>query len=920
MGIRLLVTLALIFASMQLHANPGHLGPLFVYEGVLTNSIGEAPSSAQSIQLQILYAGSCILYQETHPSVSLSPRGEFSVIVGTGNRSDSTNNTAKEIFASSGSVQCHDTAAPNAIISGPGQRTLRIKVGSTTLSPDVEITHVPFALNAQRLEDKKASDFVQTTAELTQARLEEFISTITAASGNAIKWDGNNFVAFNPNDGAGISPNSIPASSIQGLPFSKITGVPAPLAQIGGLTCTNGKILKVVGGVWTCSNESGITTETDPTVQAFAKQAPGNGLMVVSNQLKVQFGNTVGTAAEGNDPRLVNAFATSTALGGDLSGTLPTPEVAKIRGNAVQSGTLSALDAGKVYRWNGSVFAPAFLNFGDLRTTAGAAQLGSICLPNQKIQWSSISDAFTCEAIGQLDANTIIQGTINSARLPAASATQDGIVTQLDQTFKGVKTFLNDVIVQSSVTVNGLLTTERIQFNSSASTCDNSTEGSLRYNSTSKKFEGCNGIGWAEVANSAYVTVSIGAPNKQMVSKGPVDFTINYGAGIDPATISLSPADVLIEGESSDCAISINGAGDTRTVTVSTCSGTGTVRISIKPGTATGLNGQPAPAAGPSMSYFVDNSAPSIPENIAIGEIPISLTQSPAIFYTASIDSGHSVVSQYQVRIKKVSNDSVTKDWTNHYAGTALQSLTLEENTQYKLEVRSLDVLGNASEPSNFITWKATGDPCFLNPAVGQVCTGDTIYIGSLSWGSESVNSGPPDRYMTTPGGCGDIPAAEKVTSSNSPYSDYPSADFTPTCTHGTDSLQKAWMQSTATYVNLPELTDHTTTASIDNNYGSHNTTVMASKNTSAEGGPYPAALYCDKLVYGGYSDWYLPSRQELNLFFQNYSKIPGLTGNYYWSSTEYSQNYAWIFYPNSNYFSYNSKSSTHYVRCVRRF
>ncbi len=912
---------------MQLHANPGHLGPLFVYEGVLTNSIGEAPSSAQSIQLQILYAGSCILYQETHPSVSLSPRGDFSVIVGTGNRSDSTNNTAKEIFASSGSVQCHDTAAPNAIISGPGQRTLRIKVGSTTLSPDVEITHVPFALNAQRLEDKKASDFVQTTAELTQARLEEFISTITAASGNAIKWDGNNFVAFNPNDGAGISPNSIPASSIQGLPFSKITGVPAPLAQIGGLTCTNGKILKVVGGVWTCSNESGITTETDPTVQAFAKQAPGNGLMVASNQLKVQFGSTAGTAAEGNDSRLVNAFAASTTLGGDLAGTLPTPDVVKIRGNDVQSGTLNAVDTGKVYRWNGSAFAPTFLNFGDLRTAAGAAQLGNSCLPNQKIQWSSISDAFTCENIGQLDAGTITQGTISSARLPAASATQDGIVTQLAQSFNGIKTFLDDVIVQSSMTVNGLVSAERIQVGSSATTCDTSTEGSLRYNSTSKKFEGCNGIGWAEVASSAQVSVSIGSPNKQIVSTGSVDFIITYGAGINPASISLSPGDIIVEGANTDCQATINGTDNTRTVTVSSCSGTGTVQISLKAGTATGINGQPAPAAGPSSSYFVDNSAPSTPENIAIGEIPVSLTKSPAIFYTASIDTGHSVVSQYQVRVKKVNDNLTVKDWTNHYAGTALQGLTLEEGLEYNVDVRSLDALGNSSTASTSVTWKATADPCLFNPSIGQTCAGGAIYLGTLTWGSSSVSSGPPDRYMTTPGGCGDIPAGKIGGGAN--YSAWPNANFTPTCS-GVDTLMKHWNDGNYSYYDFVNLTNQISNSGVgygnsntDDKYGSQSTTEIAAVTDPVMGGYHAAARYCDKLVLGGYDDWYLPNRYELNLFYIHKNLIPGLDTSgsyYYWSSTEFNSAYAWYQRFLDGYQHYNAKYANNKVRCVRRF
>ncbi len=50
-----------------------------------------------------------------------------------------------------------------------------------------------------------------------------------------------------------------------------------------------------------------------------------------------------------------------------------------------------------------------------------------------------------------------------------------------------------------------------------------------------------------------------------------------------------------------------------------------------------------------------------------------------------------------------------------------------------------------------------------------------------------------------------------------------------------------------------------------------------------------PAARYCDRLEYGGYDDWYLPSKNELGLMYMNL-KIDGLGGfgaGIYWSSTE---------------------------------
>lgn len=56
------------------------------------------------------------------------------------------------------------------------------------------------------------------------------------------------------------------------------------------------------------------------------------------------------------------------------------------------------------------------------------------------------------------------------------------------------------------------------------------------------------------------------------------------------------------------------------------------------------------------------------------------------------------------------------------------------------------------------------------------------------------------------------------------------------------------------------------------------------------------AARLCGDLTQGGYSDWYLPSKDELNGLYVNRVAI-GMTGIVYWSSTEYDQNNAWAHY-----------------------
>ena len=55
------------------------------------------------------------------------------------------------------------------------------------------------------------------------------------------------------------------------------------------------------------------------------------------------------------------------------------------------------------------------------------------------------------------------------------------------------------------------------------------------------------------------------------------------------------------------------------------------------------------------------------------------------------------------------------------------------------------------------------------------------------------------------------------------------------------------------------------------------------------------AASLCGDLVLGGYSDWYLPSRDELNKLYLNSVAIGGFAYNVYWSSTELVNDFAWL-------------------------
>ncbi|MEO6132167.1 MAG: DUF1566 domain-containing protein [Saprospiraceae bacterium] len=81
------------------------------------------------------------------------------------------------------------------------------------------------------------------------------------------------------------------------------------------------------------------------------------------------------------------------------------------------------------------------------------------------------------------------------------------------------------------------------------------------------------------------------------------------------------------------------------------------------------------------------------------------------------------------------------------------------------------------------------------------------------------------------------------------------------------------------------------------------------------------AARICNDLVLGGYSDWYLPSKDELNKLYINRVAIGGFVNyNPYRSSSEFDDSNAWVLYfLNGSQFTYY-KYSQYYVRAVRTF
>jgi len=98
---------------------------------------------------------------------------------------------------------------------------------------------------------------------------------------------------------------------------------------------------------------------------------------------------------------------------------------------------------------------------------------------------------------------------------------------------------------------------------------------------------------------------------------------------------------------------------------------------------------------------------------------------------------------------------------------------------------------------------------------------------------------------------------------------------------------------------------------------GSANTNAIIVQNGA--GATYAAGL-ARAYTGGGYSDWYLPSVDELDKLYLNQAAIGGFASAGYWSSSEGNASFAWLQHFDSGYRANYVKYTTVKVRAVRAF
>jgi hypothetical protein len=243
--------------------------------------------------------------------------------------------------------------------------------------------------------------------------------------------------------------------------------------------------------------------------------------------------------------------------------------------------------------------------------------------------------------------------------------------------------------------------------------------------------------------------------------------------------------------------------------------------------------------------------------------------------------------------------------------------------TKTALGDSTAQVRSEIPDVSGFLTTET--DPTFTSSQAANIDANDITNLSNLS----GVNTGDQDGSETK------VTAGTNVTITGAGTTASP---YVVNSTAGGSSLAIGdsyqggiifWLDATGQHGLIAATADQSTgiqwyngTFTVTNavrdgiGAGMYNTErIIANQST----GSYAAQL-CANYQGGGYGDWYLPSKYELNLLYLQKTAVGGFASAYYWSSTENDLNSAWTQNFGNGSQDYDYKDYANRVRAVRAF
>ena len=265
-----------------------------------------------------------------------------------------------------------------------------------------------------------------------------------------------------------------------------------------------------------------------------------------------------------------------------------------------------------------------------------------------------------------------------------------------------------------------------------------------------------------------------------------------------------------------------------------------------------------------------------------------------------------------------IGNWNTAYSWGNHASAGYLKSFT-EIDPVFGAWNKSTGISITASQVSNFQTSVTNNTAVLANTAKNSYPSADATKLAGIAAGAE-VNV-KADWNATS----GDAQILNKPVIAHSIGESYGGGIVFYVYDGGQHGLIAAtadqstgiqWYNGTYRYTG--------TTGGDGIGAGEMNTAmIVATQISDNQTGNFAAKICANYAVTVGnvrYGDWYLPSKFELSLLYLQKSVVGGFVSRWYWSSSEGTNNYAFLL-DFSNGFVYSEyKNNTWYVRAIRAF
>ena len=390
------------------------------YQGRITNQQGLA-LVAPSIVFELRITDSdanCVLYAEQVETSMADGTGGFSLILGRGQTTQPLGLPFHQVFKPRFTYPTGTGCTGKSIKAANEPLYLHVSFndGMTvqSLNP-LEITSVPYSLDTAHVAGHPSSDVLINGGNVFGAP-----TTMGSKDAADLQLITNNQTRFTIKDDGRVGIGTMAPESTLDVEGSIKVGADTSscVGTKSGSIRLNTNVLEYCNGsAWTAlaAAGSGLLALNGLTVnvQRFAIGSSGSSPSITSSgdthtfnlPLVSSAGVTAGLLSKTDYDTFNSKLPSTTTLSGDVSGEWGANKVEKLQGRSISDAPPSD---GNALLWDGtsSSWKPHFVRAQDIRTSWGGSQLipESNCLANQTMIWSSISDRFSCQNIGTLDA------------------------------------------------------------------------------------------------------------------------------------------------------------------------------------------------------------------------------------------------------------------------------------------------------------------------------------------------------------------------------------------------------------------------------------------------------------------------------------------------------------------------------------